>query len=87
MGAWGVTGGGVTVSRFQQLFLISIKQGRKHPAEWAQLAWSVISEQNEVLIKGDQPLLTAEENLAELTEQAQAFAEQSLVVLRALKVA
>lgn len=81
-----VTGGGVTVSRFQQLFLISIKQGRKQPAEWAQLAWGVISEQGEVLVKGDQPLLTAEENLAELTEQAQAFAEQSLVVLSALKI-
>jgi len=47
----------------------------------------VISEQGEVLVKGDQPLLTAEENLAELTEQAQAFADQSLVVLKALKIA
>ena len=37
-----VTGGGVTVSRFQQLFLISIKQGKQQPAEWAQLAWGVI---------------------------------------------
>lgn len=81
-----VTGGGVPISRFQQLFLISIRQGNKHPAEWAQLAWGIISQQGEVLVNGDGPLLTAEENLAELTEQAQAFAEQSLVILKALKI-
>ena len=81
-----VTGGGVPVSRFQLLFLISIKQGRKHPAEWAQLAWGVLAEQGEVLIKDNQPLTTAEENIAELTEQAEAFAEQSLVVLKALNI-
>jgi hypothetical protein len=40
-----------------------------------------------VLLKGDQPLLTAQENLAELTEQAQAFAETSLGILQALKIA
>lgn len=77
----------MTVSRFQQLFLISIKQGKQQPAEWAQLAWSVISEQGEVLLSNGQPLLTAQENIAELTAQAQAFAEQSLVVLKALKIA
>lgn len=81
-----VTGGGVPVSRFQLLFLISIKQGRKQPAEWAQLAWGVLAEQGEVLIKDNQPLTTAEENIAELTEQAEAFAEQSLVVLKALNI-
>ncbi|MCU7247187.1 class I SAM-dependent methyltransferase [Pseudomonas koreensis] len=79
-----VTGGGVTVSRFQQLFLISIKQGNKRPADWAMLAWSVLGEQGEVLIKDNQPLLTAEENLAELTESAEAFAAQSLVIFSAL---
>lgn len=82
-----VTGGGVTVSRFQQLFLISIKQGKQQPAEWAQLAWGVISEQGEVLVDNGQPLLTAEANIAALTAQAQVFAEQTLPVLRALKIA
>ncbi|MGF6109635.1 class I SAM-dependent methyltransferase [Pseudomonas frederiksbergensis] len=81
-----VTGGGVPISRFQQLFLISIKQGKKHPAEWAQLAWSIISEQGEGLVKDGKALTTAEENIAELTEQAQAFAEQSLVILKALSI-
>ncbi|WP_281198537.1 hypothetical protein [Pseudomonas moorei] len=35
---------------------------------------------------GDQPLTTAEANIAELTEQAQAFAGQSLVILKALNI-
>lgn len=81
-----VTGGGVTVSRFQQLFLISIKQGKKHPAEWAQLAWGIIGGQGEGLLKDGKALTTAEENLAELTAQAQAFAESTLVILKALKI-
>ena len=81
-----VTGGGVTVSRFQQLFLISIKQGKTRPADWALLAWGIIGGQGEGLLKDGKALTTAEENIAELTEQAEAFAERSLVVLKALKV-
>ena len=81
-----VTGGGVAVSRFQQLFLISIKQGKNKPAEWAQLAWSIISEQGEGIVKDGKPLTTAEENIAELTEQAEVFAEKSLIILKALKI-
>jgi hypothetical protein len=82
-----VTGGGLVVSRIQQLFLISIKQGKRHPAEWALLAWGIIGGQGEGLLKDGRALTTAEENLAELTEQAEAFAEGSLVILKALKVA
>ncbi|NWD77809.1 methyltransferase regulatory domain-containing protein [Pseudomonas gingeri] len=81
-----VTGGGVPVSRFQQLFLISIKQGKKQPAEWAQLAWGIIGEQGEGLLKDGKPLSTAEENMAELLAQAKAFQENSLLVLTALKI-
>lgn len=82
-----VTGGGVPISRVQQLFLISIKQGMTDPQDWAQLAWAVIGEQGEVLHKGDQPLLTTEENLAEMTERARAFAQTPLDILMALKIA
>jgi SAM-dependent methyltransferase len=81
-----VTGGGATVSRFQQLFLISIKQGKTRPADWALLAWGIIGGQGEGLLKNGKALTTAEENIAELTEQAEAFAEQSLVILKALKI-
>ena len=40
-----------------------------------------------MLLRGDQPLLTAEENLAEMTEQARAFAQTPLDILMALKIA
>jgi SAM-dependent methyltransferase len=82
-----LTGGGVPVGRFQQMFLIAIKQGKKQPAEWAQLAWDIIGDQGEGLVKDGKALTTAAENVAALTEQAEAFAETSLVILRALKIA
>jgi SAM-dependent methyltransferase len=82
-----ITGGGVSVTRFQQLFLIAIKQGKKLPAEWAQFVWSIIAEQGEGILKDGQALTTPAENIAELNAQAQGFAEQDLVILRALKVA
>lgn len=81
-----VTGGGVPVNRFQQLFLLSIAQGKRQPAEWAQAVWQTLAAQGQKLIKEGQPLDTAEENLAELTAQAQAFAEKQLPILKALQV-
>ena len=30
-----LTGGGITVGRFQQLFLLAMSKGKKQPAEWA----------------------------------------------------
>lgn len=81
-----VTGGGITVSRFEQLFLIAIKHGQEHPAEWAQLAWAILGEQGEVLVRDGAPLATAEENIAELTLSAQVFASNKLVILRALNI-
>ncbi|QXI27323.1 class I SAM-dependent methyltransferase [Pseudomonas vanderleydeniana] len=81
-----VTGGGVPVSRFGQLFLISIMQGKKQPAEWAQFAWGIINAQGEGLVKDGRALTTAEENIAELLAQAEVFGEKSLAILKALKI-
>lgn len=82
-----VTGGGYPVGRFQQLFILSITQGKKHPAEWAQFAWQTIGAQGQKLVKEGKTLDTAEENLAELTAQAQTFAEKQLPILKALQIA
>ncbi len=82
-----VTGGGVTVNRFQQLFLISIAQSNKQPAEWAQAAWQVLASQGQKLVKEGKTLETPEENLAELTSQAQTFAEKQLPIMKALQIA
>ena len=82
-----VGGGGVSVGRFQQLFLAAIAQGRKLPAEWAMHAWEVLASQDQTLVKDGKPLEGAGANLAELTSMANEFANKSLSALRALGVA
>lgn len=82
-----VTGGGFNVSRFQQLFLLCMVQGKKQPVEWAQFAWQTLAAQGQKLLKEGKTLETGEENLAELTSQAQNFAEKQLPILKALQIA
>ncbi|QQZ29895.1 methyltransferase [Thiothrix subterranea] len=81
-----VIGGGVTVGRFQQLFLLALSQGKKSPMEQAGFVWQILAAQGHKLLKEGKTLETTEENLAELTAQAQTFAEKRLPVLRALQV-
>jgi SAM-dependent methyltransferase len=82
-----VTGGGVSVNRPAQLFLLAASQGRKQPADWGAFAWQIFAAQGQRLIKNGKTLETAEENLAELIEQAKLFAEKQLPVLKALQAA
>ena len=82
-----VTGGGIMVSRFNQLFLLAISNGRKQPAEWAQFTWQLLLSQGQKLVKEGKTLETAEENIAELSAQAAVFAEKQLPVLKALQIA
>lgn len=62
-------------------------QGKKQPAEWAQGVWQMLAAQGQKIVKDGKTLETAEENLAELTEQAKTFAQKQLPVLRALQIA
>ena len=86
-----VTGGGIVVARFSQLFLLARAEGGLadggQPTDWARYVWDVISAQGQRLIKEGKTLETAEDNIAELTAQAQTFAEKQLPVLRALGIA
>ena len=81
-----VTGGGVSVNRFQQLFLLAISLGKDTPADWASFVWGLISLQGQKLLKDGRTLETAEENLAELTAQAQLFADKQLPLFKALQL-
>lgn len=36
-----VTGDRLAVSRFQQLFLLALSNGKKQPAEWREFAWPI----------------------------------------------
>ena len=82
-----VSGGGVSVSRFHQLFLMARTQGHKQPAEWAQFTWHILAAQAQRIVKEGKQLETPEENLAELTEQATVFATKQLPILKALQIA
>ncbi len=82
-----VTGGGVAVGRFQQLFLLALSQGKKQPADWAQFVWQILSSRGQKILKDGKALETPEENLAELSTQAQTFAEKQLPILKALQIA
>jgi SAM-dependent methyltransferase len=81
-----VTGGGVAVNRFQQLFLRSIQQGKKQPKEWAADAWNILLSQGQRLMKEGKTMESADDNVLEITNQAKAFADKQLPILKALAV-
>jgi SAM-dependent methyltransferase len=81
-----VTGGGINVSRFEQIFIQAIKQGKRTPAEWADFAWSVLAMQGQKLVTEGKTLDTAEDNIAELRKQAETFSDRRVAPLKALKI-
>jgi len=82
-----VLGGGVSVGRFEQMFLAARAKGHAEPAAWAADVWEVLARQNQALIKNGEVLQGAERNLEELRAQATAFADKRLGMLRRLGVA
>jgi hypothetical protein len=82
-----ITGGGVVVGRFQQLFLLVLQQGKKKPEEWASFVAEILASQGQKILKEGKTLQTHEENLAELKEQANIFVEKQLPILKALQIA
>lgn len=81
-----VIGGGILVNRFQQLFLRAMKNGMTQPKDWAKYVWSVISVQNQRLVKEGKTLETTGENIQELENQAKEFSLKRLPILRALEI-
>jgi methyltransferase-like protein len=81
-----VTGGGIAVNRFQQLFLLAMRNGKKQPQEWASEVWSVLAAQNQRLLKEGKTLESAEDNIQELVNQANDFARKRLPILKALEI-
>jgi hypothetical protein len=82
-----VTGGGVIVGRFQQLFVLAMHQGKKKPEDWAAFVSQILAAQGQKIIKDGSPMETSEEQLAELTTQAHEFAVKQLPILKALQIA
>lgn len=82
-----VTGGAIVVSRFRQMFLLAIEQGKSTPEEWAQYAWSVAAAQGGKITKDGVTLETDEQNLAEMLSRAREFAATQLPLLKTLGIA
>jgi hypothetical protein len=82
-----VTGGGLMVPRFEQLFLLAAKDGKSKPADWAQFAWKIISDQGQKLLLEGKIIEAPEENLKELERQAKAFSGDRLNILKMLRIA
>lgn len=82
-----VTGGGVIVGRFQQLFVLALQQGKKKPEYWAAFVAQILSSQGQKIVKDGKALDTADEYMAELTSQANDFALKRLPILKALQIA
>jgi SAM-dependent methyltransferase len=82
-----LTGGGVPVDRFQQMFLKARHLGRKTPEEWASFCWETLVRHGQKIVKDGKALETDDENLAELLSRAQLFEKKQLPVLKALQVA
>ncbi|MYN17776.1 methyltransferase [Rugamonas sp. FT107W] len=81
-----VTGSGIPVGRFQQLFVSAILQGKQQPSEWAHHAWQVLKASQQTIAKEGVMLVGDEQNLSELTTQATEFRERRLPLLRAMGI-
>jgi len=78
-----VTGSGVAVSRFEQLFIISLSRGLADPSKYI---WQLFEAQGQRLQKEGKLLETAEANQAELQSQLDAFRENRLPLLHRLGI-
>jgi hypothetical protein len=76
-----VTGGGVPVMRFEQLFLQAREDGLATPAEWAGHVWRSLSGHGQRLLREGVAIESEADNVAELTHQAEVFGTQRLPVL------
>ena len=81
-----VIGGGVAVSRIQQLFLLAFFAGKKGVSDQVQHAWQIISSQGGRMLKDGKQLESEQDNLTELNQQAAVFAEKRVPVLKVLGV-
>jgi Predicted methyltransferase regulatory domain len=81
-----VTGGGLPVGRFAQLFLLGRESGLKTSRELAEFAWGQLAAQGERLRKDGNTLTEIKDNIAELEVHAKQFLEGQLPAYIALQI-
>jgi SAM-dependent methyltransferase len=82
-----VTGGGIRVPQVAQLFLLAGLNGLRTPEDQATFVWSILQEQGQRVGKDEKEVNGADDNLAQLSKEAETFAEQHLPLLRTLGIA
>ena len=78
-----LTGGGIYLTRFAQLFLLAHKRQEKDAAAFV---WRLLAERNEAMLRDGQLLQTEEDNLARVREVYEGF-KARLPLLRQLGIA
>ncbi|MES2949410.1 MAG: methyltransferase regulatory domain-containing protein [Pseudomonadota bacterium] len=87
-----VSAAGVTLSRFQQLFLLAMLEAKRpvvdtpDPAVLAAFAWAALQALGQRLLKDGKPMEAAQDNINELTVQATEFINKRLPTLRRLGI-
>ncbi len=82
-----VTGGGIAVGRFAQLFLLARERGHITAEDCASDTWKILASQNQRLIKEGKVLETEQDNLNELKSQVMEFEIKNLPILQSLGLA
>lgn len=82
-----VTGGGVPVGQFEQMFLGARSRDAKTPVDWAKAVWKDLEKQNKAVVRNGLLLEGADANIKELTAQAKTFSDGRLPQLKRLGVA
>lgn len=81
-----LTGGGINVNRFQQLFLLAAEQDHQQPEAAALFAWGIIEQLGQTLIKDGKSLSGKDSNIAELIRMAKEFQTKKAPILKALDI-
>ena len=78
--------GAISMARFNQLFMCACKQGKKLPKELAEFTWEILDKQGQRLVNEGKTLVSPQENLAELTSQAEDFLKNKKPMLDKLQL-
>lgn len=82
-----VTGGGIAISRVDQMFLRGWMDGHPEPRQWAEPVWQMLEASGQRALKDGKPAETPEENLEVIIEAAQKFAVTLLPLFQGLEIA
>ncbi|WP_326538046.1 class I SAM-dependent methyltransferase [Pseudorhodoferax sp.] len=81
-----LTGGGVALTRVEQLLLYAALDPSRKPEDLGRLVWQVLQPQNVKMLRDGKALETEADNLAELARVAREFVRKRLPLLHALGV-